>query len=105
MLLSAKIFDFGGWFPLRNEKNDARNVNLFMKLLEFADYSKVQVLTAHMLVGGMCSSCTSWKTSPEYGETPKSSRAKPSTTAKTEDDHLVQIRQSDLLLLLTSLNK
>lgn len=42
---------------------------------------------AHMqLVGGMCSSRTSWKTSPEYGETPKSSSAKPSTTAETEDD-------------------
>lgn len=27
---------------------------------------------------------TSWKTSPEYGETPKSSRAKPSTTAKKQ---------------------
>lgn len=50
--------------------------------MEFAVYSKVQV-------GGMCSSRTSWKTSPEYGETPKSSRAKPSTTAKTEDDQLV----------------
>lgn len=31
-----------------------------------------------------CVFLTSWKTSPEYGETPKSSRARPSTTASKQ---------------------
>lgn len=35
-------------------------------------------------VGRMCSSPTSWKTSPAYGDTPRSSRANPSTTARQQ---------------------
>lgn len=84
------ILVVGFLWPM-NEWYKVSNPFHHMKVLELADDSKMQVPREHrQLVGGMCSSRTSWKTSPEYGETPKSSSAKPSTTAKTKGDSSVR---------------